>query len=443
MAIASTTHWEVRSGGNDLNGGGFDITATGTDYSQSTTPHLIIDGVTVTAVVGSTQARVTFSGYTVSNNDIGNVCRIQFNGTGSFVTFQITGTIPANNEWQLDRNTGQTVGTGVTGRMGGCRKSVGSLINDFSNGNFIWVKNDGSYSLTTSTSGDGGPWTSTGNIYVIEGYKDTRGDKLDSPTIDVGVQTSVKPFESSSLGKGIFINLKVNGNNNSTITAFELGSRACAYLCNAINSTEGYGGQGIAVLCKAEDCSLGFECDCFGCFAKDCDVGFSLNNQFAAFSIARSCSTDGFFMSVGSHAIHCVAYVCNDGFDCSSANASPYCFGCISVNNTGFGYNTGANIGDATFVKLISCAGYGNTSGRFNTVPPIMDLLSVTLTGDPFMDGANDDFRLNDIDGAGALCRSKGINPVDQIGNIDLGAVQYKVSTTAGFRRAAFTGGIQ
>jgi hypothetical protein len=65
----------------------------------------------------------------------------------------------------------------------------------------------------------------------------------------------------------------------------------------------------------------------------------------------------------------------------------------------------------------------GGGSGRTN-LAPIDDIGAVTLTEDPFTDAPNGDFSLNSAEGGGALLRAAGLNPYDQLGYVDIGAVQ-------------------
>ena len=121
MAIGPVCAWEVRSTGNSANGGGF--AGGGIDRSQQDSPHLVIDGATITATVHTSTDQLTITGYTVSADDTGNVLNVN-GGTATAGRYKIASVDVPNNRWTLDRSAG-TASQTATGRMGG--RIVGSL----------------------------------------------------------------------------------------------------------------------------------------------------------------------------------------------------------------------------------------------------------------------------------------------------------------------------
>lgn len=117
--------WRVRSGGNELNGGGFDpfVTNVGTDYTDQDSPQ--ISSTTGTCIVASTtwtDASVTFTAAM-----IGNVLRISAKTGGSAIAldyFVITAFTDANNI-TLDRTPCASADiTAATYRIGGAHASL-------------------------------------------------------------------------------------------------------------------------------------------------------------------------------------------------------------------------------------------------------------------------------------------------------------------------------
>lgn len=121
MAASAAVIYYVLTGGNDLNGGGFDssVTSPGTDYSQNTTPQVTFNGTTVTAANAGAGATITLTGYTVATTDNGNSVNI---ASGTLFTAGVYTIISVNvgsNTWTLDRNCTTGIGAAMVGRMGG------------------------------------------------------------------------------------------------------------------------------------------------------------------------------------------------------------------------------------------------------------------------------------------------------------------------------------
>ena len=73
MALAATTVWEVRSTGNDNNGGGYNTAAGTTDYSQQNSPQLGLTDL-ATPGAGSTTLTSAVGGFTAAM--VGNIIQI-------------------------------------------------------------------------------------------------------------------------------------------------------------------------------------------------------------------------------------------------------------------------------------------------------------------------------------------------------------------------------
>lgn len=438
MALPATLVCECRSGGNDLNGGGFDSAGTGTDRSLQDAAHVVIDGATISAVVGSTTTWCNLTGYTVVAADQGNVVNIT-GGTATAGRYLISSVDTGNNRWVLDRAIGTAAQT-IQGIMGGAVKFPAVLTNTTGTtlvpGTKVWIKNDGPYTLTTATPGAGGPM-SVGNIgTTFEGYETTRGDRGEPPVIDAGVLTSLTIIASAS-ANNIFtlINVKVDGNNNSTVVGFDTGSRSTPYHCVATRCTTGFQSVSQRSLnCFADTCVTGFSGgNLTGCVAKSCTTGFNLSNTNTAASdcVAYSCTGDGFVVSVGCSVDNCSSYGNGgDGFDLSATTCS-MASNCVATGNTGYGFNTPASVAGQQGCRLILCAAYSNTAGNVSNALQFNDGF-VTLSADPFTNAASGDFSLNNTSGGGAALRGIGLDPYGQTGYQDIGAVQHGDPASSG-----------
>ena len=171
MALASYATWEVRTGGNDANGGAFNPNrgGGGVDRSQQDAAHVVIDGGAVSAVAGPTSGQnITLTGYTVSSADLGNHVKI------ASAWYEITAVNTGGNYWTLDRTTGASVDSAVTGNMGGAVASLGGIAASAVTGNRVYVKS-GTYTLTSGTTNvSGGLAFFTGTNIALIGYDATR-----------------------------------------------------------------------------------------------------------------------------------------------------------------------------------------------------------------------------------------------------------------------------
>jgi hypothetical protein len=161
MAFTAATTWEIRTTGSGSNGGGFDASLGGTDYSQQDSPQLnLSDGV----CTGNTTFTSVTGGFTSAM--IGNVITIP--GTGFY---QITA-VASSNSLTVDKNGPNAVALNF--RVGGAYKldQNGFGFSPVA-GNKIWIK-AGQYDLRVNS-----PTISVGSVtnpVIVEGYNTTRGD---------------------------------------------------------------------------------------------------------------------------------------------------------------------------------------------------------------------------------------------------------------------------
>ena len=439
MTLASTVVWEVRTTGDDTNGGGFNSASSGTDYSQQNTPVLTVTDA-ATSGVGSTTLTSATGGFTAAM--VGNVVHL-YSGTNlTEGWYEITGYTDGNTV-TLDRAPDDGAGgvSGATCKVGGALGSPGglgaALANAAVSGHIAWIAG-GTYTLTTTTANtSGGPIATPASIALrLEGYNTTRGDRGSPPVISAGTITSVTLVKMGGeryRNPGFCVNLAADGNNQSGVYGFDITSAnpsVCFFLCEAYNCVVGFPRQRYAITrvrCKAyNNSSYGFAaCSNLFCEAyNNGSDGFYGGSDDQAVQwhhcLARNNGGDGFNEGNAYRIVisSCTAYAnSGNGFSCAGRDMLKV-MNCLAVNNAGYGY------ADTAGMTLINCAGYNNTSGNVQSGNYWNDGF-ITLTGDPFIDAANGDFRLNNTAGAGAVLRGAGLGVYGQTDNQDVGAVQH------------------
>lgn len=443
MALNANVVWEVRTSGNAANAGGFNSGAAGTDRSQQDSPHVTIDGATITATVHTTTTQLNIVGYTVIAGDVGNLVRIA-GGTMTAGTYEITAVDTGNNRWTIDRSGG-TAGQTGTGRMGGAQSDpalvAAAIAASSTAGNTVHVK-AGTYSITSATPNVAGGCVSLATVRSFwRGYQTTRDDLGTKPVLQASGISSATLF-AVAVGELRVINIEVDGAGLTAMLGFSSTNVRVAFdLCTARNCTNGgFSSTSVNVRfvrCLATGCSTveAFAGVHFiGCVASSNTItGFVLispNVGTAMRCIAygnSGASSDGFVVGVGStYCVNCVAYGNGrDGFGLGSAS-SVYLLNCIAENNGQYGY---AGTGASNFLQ--SCAAYNNTSGATNltgATPRNVDF--VTGTGSFFTSAGAGDFSLNNTAGAGAAARAAGIPGAFPggltTGYLDIGAAQHQ-----------------
>ena len=346
--------------------------------------------------------------------------------TGTNVTagrYRITSI--TSSTWTVDRNvvtSGTT--TNATGKMGGAVASPGLLGGTIVTGNLIYVKYNASAYVISSTSASvtGGRFSttagSTADWVGVIGYDSTRtanNTDANRPTIEVAASgvTSITMFTAASTFTNVlFRNLIIDGKVKSSIRGVVgTASSGTVERCLIRNCTN-YAAQDCTVIdteitgCTTTTLGSLHTCTCWGCYCHDnTGGGFYLGNAF--WCVADSNTGMGF--SSITRANNCVAYNNTTvGVSFSFGRRDSFPVNCICVNNGTYGYDL-SNQSDG---PAQHCTGYNNTSGLTNPSSFGKDAITkygwITITGDPFVDAANGDFRLNNTAGAGAALRAAG-----------------------------------
>ncbi len=429
MALSVLTAWEVRpTVGSDSNGGGFHTGASGTDFSQqNAAQYTFTDLASVSSLV------VSSASHNFVAADVGNIMQITA-GTGFTTGFYEIVSVAANQA-TLDRSPG-TVGTGGTYAVGGALLTISQAITAKVQGNIIYVKASGSYTVTVTqnlVAGDGG----TGNnITSFIGYTTTRGDNGKVTWTTATNSVALVTFAASN--NFLFANFNFTctaGTRGNGFTAGTSGIDGNLQLINCVFDGFNIGLNGVFVgtFCWAPLIMIGCEVKnsvvqgvlngynviMDGCFIHDnSGDGLAFNNtgdlqQSAAITRSVFYNNGGHGLKDNSGAgnnnfvlIENCAFVSNtsDGASSNNGTASAYVVvNSIFVSNGGFGFNTGA----WKNVYQRNNAWYNNTSGKYPTGGPAA-AGEVILTGTPFTNAAAGDFTLNSTAGAGAACKTVG-----------------------------------
>lgn len=404
MALNTAIEWEVRTTGNDNNGGGFRVGASGSDFSQQDAAQAVTTVATVVHTT-TTQINVSAGDYTVTANDVGNLIQI-YGGTANAGIYEITVADTINNRWTVDRSVG-TAGQTVVCNMGGALLSPAMTAPV--NGNIVWIKS-GTYTMSVNTNNvANGKWSKNTAILVV-GYNTNRawGNTDTKPIIqatvtltsmwdgssnwvnnidfDANSQASTRCVNNGAFTRCIFRNATLANNMILATHCVATGNSAIPFS----GASSGY------VYCEAHDNTA---------------TGFSCGNATLIGCISESnsgASSDGFVVPnfSSAHFFGCIAYNNGrDGFRTTSGSIVSRMIlqNCVADSNGAWGANSAA----ANYPSItVRCAFRNNSSGA--TTGSITEVASLTLTGIPFTDAPNRDFSLNNTANQGALLRAAG-----------------------------------
>lgn len=433
MAIASTVAWEVRNGGADTNGGGFNSAAAGTDWTQQTAAqYSVTDGVTAGSTI-ITSATANFG-----TDVVGNLMYVQ-GGTGGVTAgwYQINSRTNSTTI-VVDRSAGLTAGTGVTLKIGGALATPGAVGQAVpAAGNNVFVKYNASpfIATTASTNVSGGCVAGVGGV-VWCGYDTTRSlfnTDANRPTLQINTALSTATLFSGAVAVHT-VNLILDGNNQTT--SIGTNHRGLVWRCKGINFTAG------AFLNGGSVASGAYFSEATGCSAvvpistQSAHWCESHGNTVSGFTVtyAENClswgntgaTSDGFLSTPT--AKNCVAYGNGrDGFRAVTSTIQYLYANCVAESNTGNGFNNQGTASSPMFLN--KCASFGNlarSAVAANTVIP--DIGAITGSGSFFINAAGGVFVTNNTAGAGALLRALGFPALFPAGLTasfaDIGAAQ-------------------
>lgn len=433
MALSATTIWEVRTAGNDTNGGGFTTGATGTDFSQQNAKNTVGNNISTTdaVAVGTTTLTSLTASFTAAI--VGNVIYL-VGGTGTLpevwrrvVTFTNATTVV------LDATVAS--GTGITMNIGGAQASLGNVGKSAVSGNTIYIKS-GTYSITSASTNVAAGCFTSANGLLIQGYNATRGDFGAPPLLQA---SGISTFTVLAFTNGPFVvqNIAIDGASLTSSQGFKTSSNGgLFYKCigkNCTNNAFSVGtSQAPLILCYATGCSTQpaiLAQVCYGCESfSNTSTGFS----GASLAVFQNClsynnsgaSSDGFTGVGAADYSNCSAYGNGrDGFRAAStSNAS----NCLAETNTGFGFNGNSNV-----FRLFNCGTFSNTAGATNLSGAFTDFTTGMVVGSAsfFVNPGSGNLALNNTSGGGATARAAGIPGTFLAGTttgfLDIGGAQH------------------
>lgn len=447
MAISSTAVWEMRTAGNDANGGMYDasLSGAGTDYSQQDSAQLSVTDAVTTSSTTVTSATGGFTSAMIGNG-------INIAGTIYVITARASTT-----SITVDRSTG--TGTGQTAKVGGALLTLSKVAPLVSDTNKIYIKG-GTYNQASTVT------ASNASSVVLIGYTSSRGDngvatlKATAGSIDLLTRTN-------NSGGWHFVNLKFDGNSQTSSRAISFGNQfnadSSVFLrCEILNwSTAPVVNirAPIMVLCYVHDCNVGSSTNIivscgdqcgmidrsvfYNCTGRPIDYGTvvtrsifdTLTMEGLRFVTSQTsnieCTNNSFYSITGG------GILVFDSFGRSKASGVIQNNVCESV--TGVAIQTGSDVLNGLAVcTLHNNAFYSCGTNYVKYGGYVEESGTVTLSASPYTNASGHDFSLNNTAG-GAACRAAGIpgafSTGTMIGYPDIGAVQHQDPKTLLYRK--------
>lgn len=407
----------------------------GVDYSQLDAPQFALTGI-ATAGTGT-----SFLYASAAANMVGNYLKVVSGTNFTVGWFQII-SVSAGVSVTVDRNICTGVGASGVINIGGAVSKHSDVSGITDSGHRIWIKNDGTYTLTSSAAVFLQSNSQKG-IFVI-GYTTTRGDN--GKAIITTATNSVNLFQSAdttvwgyvfrnldlrntATTRGIGINLATVGSFNGvliqnclfdgfstgvfvargcvTFTMIQCEVKNCTTDGVVLDNTGGHVGQGTFINCWMHNNTRYGLYYRAGSGTLTCiDSVFSANTDDGL----RCDNTTGSSAHEFTYNLVNCAFVSNgsDGFEWNDNGGGSLQPLIITINSVFYG-NTSNGIKCSTTPTYQhqhiskSCAFGGNGTDRSNMSADASD---ITLTGNPF--NSSTDFGLNSTAGAGAACKAAG-----------------------------------
>lgn len=408
MALAAATVWEVRTAGNDTNGGGFVAGASGTDYSQQDAKNTVGSDISTTDAVAVGTTTITSLTANFGTSIVGNIVYFA-GGTGSIAGQWRQVTARASTT-SITIDTAIAASTGMTMNIGGALASPGQLGAIFVNNNVAYIKN-GTYSITSaSTNVSGGCWSNSNTGRII-GYGTIRafGNIDTSPLLQVNVSTT-----TLWNGSQLVYNLNLDGNSQ---TAAKPIANGIWFNCQFRNFNVSPTGGPVFIGCLSTGNSITIF---MGSSAYYCEAYANTASGFTpASGSVINClsygntggSSDGFTANASNSTrfLNCVAYGNGrNGFTGGESTITTF-QNCIAESNTGVGFTNGDPTNN--IVTATNCGFFSNTGGNITAPGTTLSTYAInciTGSGSFFTNAAAADFSLNNTSGAGASLREAG-----------------------------------
>lgn len=470
MVLSANTDFEIRSGGSSTNGGGYRRDAGTTDYSQQTSAQ-----VAVTDAVANGTTTITSATANFTSAMTGNVAYMS-GGTGSLAATRVEVTYVNSTTITVDATI--ATGTGITLNLGGALASIGDLLVSGSGsmvaGNIAYVQY-ATYTVTSAMSCNISG-TATKPIFII-GYDTDRSlycSDANRPTITTSTNsTSLVSgsgstniywrnfrFTSTAVTKTTCFADTTSASTHSILLSYFNGFTSLQpntsnsnlqftpnlFFCEITNCSTFAFAKGHASAVEAQYCWFH---DTYGGVSHN-QASSSITLRYCIFenlsnygvSLTRT-TTSQPALSL----LHNIFYKCSRAINLGgNSGINPTTFEVRNNIFYGNGYDIYAT--NSITAELMSPAEYttnafgGATTSKFNNF--FSGENELTLTADPFTDGDNGDFSMNNTAGGGAVVRAAGYPTVFPGGVTlnykDLGAVQHQDSGGGGATEQSFSG---
>jgi hypothetical protein len=430
--IAGTAQWDVRTTGNDANGGCFDpsVTSPGTNYSVQNSPQVAFTDL----VIGATNTQLTSTAHAFTSAYVGNCINVT-GGTG-FTTGWYEILSVSGSTATMDRAVGTAASTGGTGNLGGGLLTLDqantnttgiSAVTGSPLNNVIWCT--GSYTRTSSLN------IANSTMHLV-GYTTTHGDNGFCSITTSTNSTVLLNTGSSNNGIQIFENLNLSNTAATTASGiWQLSGHGTAQYWafknvkfsgfgNAIDSTDGtpddvysisataceFSGNIVGINASSNDPVYVYVSGSYFHGETDTDVLHPSGNAHtvAIGNIFSSTTNYGLNLGGSGNTIYGNSFYNSTGTGVylpSNVN-----IGSISMNvfwnvSTAINENGGATNGLYAGAKTAGMNAYG-TGEIGSTWPPSAS--DVTLTANPFVSASTGNFALNTTAGGGLLLIGHG-----------------------------------
>lgn len=447
-ALPSTAQWDVRTTGNDTNGGCFDpaVASPGTDYSQQSSAQVAFTDL----VIGATTTQLTSSANPFTSASVGNCINITA-GTGFTVGRYNVRSVSAGVA-TMDRAVGTAASTGGVGNLGGSMASpVTAMISIVSN-NTVWVK-AGTYTITA------GILNTSAASFSLVGYSAAHGDNLSGASITTATNSITMITAQGSTTHAWIHNLALSSTaatrgpgffNNTTTLDLVISNCTMTGFSTAV-SVDAHQFTSVKIFNTLITASTGP-----GVSVAAASIGPPL---IISNSVISSNGGDGITTSVNSNVVISRSLIVNNtGRGMVTATVGTVeIFDSVFANNSGDGLNLGNTSNWFTIPFALAVQNsifYGNGGAGINTgfapVPSVANLYmrnnaygnntsgnrinvpagvgDVTLTANPFTNSGSGDYSLNATAGGGAALKGTGFPGIfpngTTTGHLDFGAVQ-------------------
>lgn len=415
MALSAATVWEVRTTGSDANGAGFVTGASGTDYSQQNAAQWSgSDGIGSNANSNFQSVGAGFTSAAVGN--------LMYITTGTNFTpgyYQITAFVDTDN-LTLDRTPASGVSaTDAVWAIGGAAATPGIVFGSAVANNTVWIA-PGTYTCSSSSNVAGGRLTIAVNYLQVFGYVSSRTPitqpTTSAPYLKAGANSVTILSTSGANGWAVngvnFDGDKAARTGTIAINVGNQGNVRNGIIENSAGVNIGGGGAIVTRCIVRNSGSNGVDNapSVSGCIISG-NTGAGVRvSRYVEGNLIHSNGGSGLaYSSLGTIRRNRIVGNTGSGILMVDGNAAAVEENIIYGNSawgiSGASMTSGHCYAEKNFIG-------GNTSGAV-TGSRVQEIGTTTLSGDPFVNSASDDYEINPASVGGAQIRSAGVGITD------------------------------